>query len=85
MCCGNVRHNSSLRDSFLVALQGMLGDEFEQFQSLGSFEMASFVLGSELWENKCGSMLDLVKSYILDVWELRKVRLYGNNPSIQQS
>ena len=47
--------------------------------------MASFVLGSELWENKCGSMLDLVKSYILDVWELRKVRLYGDNPSIQQS
>ena len=30
-------------------------------------------------------MLDLVKSYILDVWELRKVRLYGDNPSVQQS
>ena len=54
----------------------ILGDEFEHFQSLGSFEKASSVLGSELWENKCGSMLDLVKSYtILDVWELRKVRL----------
>ena len=54
-------------------------------QSLGSFEKASFVLGSELWDNKCGSMLDLVKSYILDVWELRKVRLYGDNRSVQQS
>ena len=30
---------------------------------------------------KCGSML----SFILNVWELRKVRLYGDNPSIQQS
>ena len=40
---------------------------------------------SELWENKCGSMLDLVKSYnILDVWELRKVRLYGG-PSGRRS
>ena len=36
----------------------MLGDEFEHFQALGSFEKASFVLGSELWENKYGSMLD---------------------------
>ena len=50
---------SSLRDNFLVALQGMLGDEFEQFQSLDSFEKASFVL-SELWENKCDSTLDRV-------------------------
>ena len=24
-------------------------------------------------------------SYILDVWELRKIRLYGGNPSIEQS
>ena len=75
---------SSLRDDLLVALQETLGDEFEHFQALGSFEKASFVLGSELWENRYGSMLDLVKSYILDVWELRKVRLYGENPSVQQ-
>ena len=40
------------------------------------------MLGSEFWENKCGSMLDLVK---IDVWELRNVRLYGDNPSVQQS
>ena len=36
------------------------------------------MLGRELWDNKCGSMLDLV-----DVWELRKVRLYGDNPQSQ--
>ena len=63
--CETVSHVLWDRDSVLVALQGMLGDEFEQFQSLGSFEKASFVLGSELLENKCGYMLDLVKSYIL--------------------
>ena len=38
----------------------MLGDKFEHFQSLGSFEKASFVLGSELWEHKCHSTLDRV-------------------------
>ena len=50
--CGSASHvlwecpaYSCLRDNFLVALQGMLGDEFEQFQSLGSLEKASFVLG----------------------------------------
>ena len=46
------------------------------------------MLGSELWDNKCGSMLDrALYNYIIYiyVWELRKVRLYGDNPSVQQS
>ena len=30
-------------------------------------------------------MVDLVKSFILDVWELRRVRLYDDNPSVQQT
>ena len=41
----------------------MLGDEFEHFQSLGSFEKASFVLGSELWENKCDLRLTELAIY----------------------
>ena len=45
----------------MVALQRTLGDEFDQFQqSLGSLGKVSFVLGSELWEDNFGSMLDLV-------------------------
>ena len=36
-----------------------------------------------MWEDKFGSLLD--KGFIIDVWELRKVRLYSDNPSIQQS
>ena len=31
----------------------------ENFESLNSFEKASFVLGSELWEDNFNSMLDL--------------------------
>ena len=31
------------------------------------------------------SMLDLVKNYVVDVWELRKARLHGRNLSFPQS
>ena len=40
-------------------------------------------MGSELWENKCS--LTLLRVIILDVWELRKVRLYGDDRSVPQS
>ena len=56
-----------------------------QFMRRGFALQCSLVLGSELWEDKFGSLLGLVKGFILDVWELRKVRLYGDNPSIQQT
>ena len=48
-------------------------------------EKASFVLGSELWEDDFSSVLDRVKNYIVDVWELWKARLYDENLSIPQS
>ena len=73
---------NTLRNYFLCKLQELLGDGFEHFESLDSFEKASFVLGSELWEDDFSSMLDLVKDYIVDVWELRKARLYGENLSV---
>ena len=76
---------NTLRNDFLCKLQELLGDRFEHFESLDSFEKASFVLGSELWEDDFRSMLDLVKDYIIDVWELRKVRLYDENFSVPQS
>ena len=66
---------NTLRNDFMCKLQKVLGDRFEHFESLDSFEKASFVLGSELWEDDFSSMLDLVKDYIVDVWELRKARL----------
>ena len=67
---------NTLRNDFVCKLQELLGDGFENFESLDSFEKSSFVLGSELWEDDFSSMLDLVKEYIVDVWELRKARLY---------
>ena len=70
----------------MAKLQELLGDGFEHFESLDSFEKASFVLGSELWENDFSSMLDLVKDCIVDIWELQKARLYyDENLSVPQS
>ena len=46
-----------------------------------------FVLGSELWEDDFSSMLDLVKDYIVYVWELRKTGFMTisalHNPSVR--
>ena len=66
-------------------LQELLGDRFERFESLDSFEKASFVLGSDLRDDDFSSLLDLVKNYVVDVWELRKPRLHDKNLSILQS
>ena len=40
------------------------------------------MLGSELWENKFDKfdgLLSLVKEYIVDVWEIRKHKLYDSD------
>ena len=42
---------SGLRNDFMCKLQKLLGDRFEPFEDLDSFERAYFVLGSALWEN----------------------------------
>ena len=76
---------SGLQNDFMCKLQELLGDRFEHFESPDRFEKASFVLGSELWEDDLSSMLDLVKDYIVDVWELRKARLHDEKLSIPQS
>ena len=73
------------KNDFLCKLQELLGDGFKHFENLDSYEKASFAFGSELWEDDFSSMLDLVKDYIVDVRELRKARLYGENLSVPQS
>ena len=52
---------NTLRNYFLCKLQELLGDWLEHFESLDSIGKASFVLGSELWEDDFSSTLDLVK------------------------
>ena len=37
------------------------------------------MLGSELWESKFDGLLALVKEYIVDVWEIRKHKLYDSD------
>ena len=42
-------------------------------------EKSSYVLGSDLWESKFDGLLALVKKYIVDVWEIRKHKLYDSD------
>ena len=36
-------------------------------------------IGCELWESKFDGLLSLVKEYIIDVWEIRKHKLYDSD------
>ena len=74
MCCGSVLHNySNSRADFLLKLQEKLGNGFERFDALDSLGKSSFILGSELWEEHFDSLLPLVKDYVVDIWEARKI------------
>ena len=84
--CENVSHvlwecsaYSSTRASFMKKLQELLEDDYEDFESLENVEKSSYVLGSELWESKFDGLLALVKEYIVDVWEIRKNKLYDSD------
>ena len=61
----------------------MIGDSFEQ---LSDIDKTAYVLGSELWEENFEDTLRLVKEFIVDGWEVRKQKLYGENtcPSHRQ-
>ena len=41
------------------------------------------MLGCELWTENFDALLALVKEYIIDLWEVRKVKLYGEPCSTQ--
>ena len=57
----------------------MLEDDYEDPESLENIERSSYVLDSELWESKFDVLLGLVKEYIVDVWEIRKHKLYDSD------
>ena len=71
--------------SAFMLLRRELGDRFEYFQNLDSFEKSSYVLGSEAWEEYSSGLLGLIKDFVLSVWEERKVRLYGEHANVHQS
>ena len=59
------------------ASKNNLGNEFERFKSCDIAEKSHFILGTELWGSHYEELLRLVKSYIIDIWELCKSKLYG--------
>ena len=58
--------------------------EDARFEAMSSLDKSSFVLGNELWEENFESLLALVKAYIIDIWEERKSKLYGDVECAQQ-
>ena len=37
-----------------------------------------------MWEEHFDSLLPLVKDYVVDIWEARKIKLYGDDSSQSQ-
>ena len=69
---------SERRALFLEHLKNNLGNEFEYFKNCDIAGKSHFILGTELWGSRYEELLRLVKSYIIDIWELRKSKLYGS-------
>ena len=55
-----------------------LGDSFEYFKSCDVAGELHIILGTELWGSRYKELLRLVKSYIIDIWELRKSKFYSS-------
>ena len=68
----------------MLKLQASLGGSYARFEAMSSLDKSSFVLRNELWEEHFESLLPLVVAYIIDIWEERKSRLYGNVECAQQ-
>ena len=86
--CESVSHTlwayTSMRAQFLLKLKASLGGSYARFETMSSLDKSSFVLGNELWEEHFESLLALVKAYIIDIWEERKSKLYGDVECAQQ-
>ena len=71
----------SSRAGFMVKLEELLGDRYADFELLNSVQKMSYVLGSKLWEQ---NFQILVKEFIVNVWEVRKQKLYEENSCLNQ-
>ena len=72
------------REGFMIKLKAILR-KATNFEALHIIETASFMLGCEHWTKYFDALLALVKEYITNVWEIRKVKLYGELCSSQFS
>ena len=82
--CGDCSAYTSIRAQFLLKLKASLGGSYARFEAMSSLDKSSFVLGNELWEEHFESLLALVKAYVIDIWEERKSKLYGDVECAQQ-
>ena len=69
---------SEHRALFLEHLKNNVGNEFEHLKNCDIAGKSHFILGTELWGSRYEELLRLVKSYIINIWELRKSKLYGS-------
>ena len=60
----------------MLELRRELGDRFEHFQSLDSFEKSSYVLGSEAWEEYSSGLLGNIS--VGSEIQVCQVKLYNN-------
>ena len=60
------------------ASKNNLGKEFEHLKSCNIAGKSHFILGTELCASRYEELLRIVKSYIIDIWELCKSKLYGS-------
>ena len=63
-------------------MQEKLENEFEHFVALDSLRKLSFILGSE---DHFDLLLALVKEYVVNVWEMHKLKLYCDDSFQSQS
>ena len=68
---------SSCREDFRAKFKELISDSFEQLSDI--IDKTAYVLGSELWEENFEDTLRLVKEFIVDVLEVRKQKLYGED------
>ena len=69
----------SIRNTFMVQLESLMGGDFEKFRKLDNFNRADFVLGCENWDGyDFRAALQLHTNFILSIWDMRKSKLYGD-------
>ena len=73
---------SSCREAFKAKVKELIGDSFELLSDL---DKTAYVLGSGLWEENFEDTLRLVKEFIVDVWEVRNQKLYGEDTCPKKS
>ena len=75
---------SERRALILERLKSNFGKEFEHLKSCDTAGKSHFILGIELCGSRYEELLRLVKSYIIDIWKLRKPKLYGSGSDLLQ-